>query len=190
MSEDINKQDAINRIDAMFNLFGSPENAIKIQDISVERALEIAKEISNVGIRDGILYHFTKLSYNSRKEYTMSAARIAQILEQLITNPEDIAPVACLIISLDYLDIGFDYLDDKDNETLEPRLELLDSLVDWLISEGNAPSLIGLIHRSRVHNVPINIFLESVQAISYQEVLDSVKIVDDKEVKNDNTVVG
>jgi len=190
MSEDTNKQDAINRIDAMFNLFGAPENAIKIQDITAERAVEIAKEIANVGIRDGMLYHFTKLSDEARKEYILSTARISQILEHYIVEPEVIAPVACIVIALDYLDIGFDYVADKDDETIEPRLALMDSLIDWVIGEGSAPSLVQLMHRSRAHNIPPNLFLESVQAVSYQEVLDSVKIVDDKEVKNDNTVVG
>lgn len=189
MSKETNNTDADTRIKAMFDLFGTRE-PLSLEDVSVERALEIAEEISHVGIRDGVLHHFTKLTHKERKEYVLSVAHLSSVLEQRVTDPEAIAPVACFVIALDYLDIGFDFVDNPDDESLEFRLNNLDGLIDWLISEGHAPSLAMLIHRARSHDIPNNVFLESVQAVKYEEVLDSVKPLVDKEVEDDNAVVG
>lgn len=189
MSKEINNTDADTRIKAMFDLFGASE-PLSLEDVSVERAIEIAEELSHVGIRDGMLHHFTKLTPRERIKYIYSVTYLSSILEQRITDPEVIAPVVCLVIALDYLDIGFDFVDNPDDESLESRLNNLDSLIDWVIGEGHAPSLVGLMHRSRTYNIPVNIFLESVQAVSYEEVLDSVKPLVDKEVEDVNTVVG
>jgi hypothetical protein len=190
MSEETNKQDAINRIDAMFNLFGTPANALRLEDFSVERALEIAEEIAHVGIRDGMLYHYTQLTPAARRAYDASVLLMSEILDKRITDPETIAPVITLVIALDYVGIGFDSLEGGDDKELDVRLQNLDSLIDFIMGQGYPTSLARLIHRARVHEVPNHVFLESIQAVKYEEILDSVKPLTDKETEDDNTVVG
>jgi len=189
MSEDTNKQNAINRIDTMFNLFGTPANALRLEDFSVERAQEIAEEIAHVGIRDGVLYHYTQLSAAARRAYDVSVLRMSEILDTRIKDPETIAPVITLAIALDYVGIGFDSLEGGDDKELDVRLQNLDALIDFIMSEGYPTSLAKLIHRARMHKVPNNMFLESIQAVKYEEILDSVKPLTDKETEDDNAII-
>lgn len=181
MDKETNNTDADTRIKTMFDLFGAREPLL-LEDVSVEYAVEIAKELSNVGIRDGVLHHFTKLTPRERQEYAASVTHLSSVLEQRITDPETIAPIACFVIALDYMEIGFDFVDNPDDESLEFRLNNLDTLIDWVINEGYAPSLVTLIHRARLSNVPNNVFLESVKAVSYKEILDSIQLLKDKEI--------
>jgi hypothetical protein len=183
-----NNLTADDRIKSMFDLFGTPANALELKDFSVERAEEIAKELSRVGIRDGLLHIFGQKSQPVRTAYMTSATRLSDILGERLTDINTYIHIASLIAALDYVDIGKNVVQKKlKDPLLTERLSALDALVEGILANDCAPSLIRLIKRSREFDVPVQVFFESVSAVTYQEILDSVPPV---EVADADAIIG
>ena len=180
------QQEAQDRIETIYNLFSMPLS--KSKDIGLQ---ELFDEVSTVGIRDGVLYKFANLSQENRNEYFFNATTVSNQLDEyyvVSSNPEQFIPIATLIAALGYVHAGALIKEDyKKKAFIKELLNVMDGLASEISQTNNVPSLIQLIQRAREHDVPDHVFYDSVIAVSYNEILDSIQ---PKENIDDSSVVG
>jgi hypothetical protein len=180
------QQEAQDRIETIYNLFSMP--LLKSKDIELQ---ELFDELSAVGVRDGVLYKFANLSQEDRNEYFFNATAVSHQLDgyyAIDSSPEQFIPSATLIAALGYVHAGALIKEGYENKAfIEELLNVVDGLASEISQTNNVPSLIQLIQRARGFNVPDYIFYDSVMAVPYDEILDSIK---PKENTNDSSIIG
>ena len=179
-----------NRINNIFNVFNHPVDTLDKKDFTVEDAVFVCEELSHVGIRDAVLYKFLELNADEQVEYLKSVFKVLEFYCSLIEDDSLLIAASTFAVAIDYSNVGYSVhnkiIDDKD---LKFRLNQIDTMIEYLLEKGNVPSLLRLMNRARQFDVPDYVFYESIKAVDWKEILDSVPPVEDKENTDDNNVV-
>jgi hypothetical protein len=153
------------------------ESDNKFDELTAVVAHDVAESIRKVGIRDGALKLFSELGTESMLHAITNASGVAARLSAVTTddNKNDVYYFDLVVAGFMYLYIGRETKAKNTNPSIDSMIKILKSFVAKILECDENISLNKLYDRAINGGVPHYIFLESIEAVPMQDILDSIK---------------